>query len=336
MSSENLILSLVSDTFASTHTSDLARLAPINCKRINFTDSKTLASNLSKLQPDVFIVEHKLLLADDGLLEKLKANNPKLVNILLTDRDAQSNENEIMGLFADDLLDSCINFPASNLAIANCSSLIKQALFNKISINGQMPIKYVVEALSSALDAKCGYTAGHSLRVGKLSVFIGKALNLSQHDLFYLGLGGILHDIGKIGVPEAILWKESALDSSEKQIMNQHPVTSAKIVQDLKLLDVVREYVLHHHEFMDGSGYPANLSDENIPLGSRIILVADAYDAMTSDRPYRKAIGQVKAIEELNKHKGKQFDVQIVDCFIKAVKETPNFNVENLPLDLFE
>ena len=106
---------------------------------------------------------------------------------------------------------------------------------------------------------------------------------------------------------------------------------SVNAIDSLKLLPKVKEYVLHHHEFINGSGYPGKLAHKDIPLGSKIILIADAYDAMTSDRPYRKSIGHDKAISELVKHKGQQFDDEIVNIFIEAVSKIKNFNVEDLP-----
>lgn len=170
-----------------------------------------------------------------------------------------------------------------------------------------------IRALADALDAKCDYTSGHSLRVARYAVLIGKAMGFEPSDLRDLELGGILHDIGKIGVPESILWKPARLTPEEQEIMSKHPVTSAQIIGDLSALLKAKKYVLHHHEFMDGSGYPDHLKGEEIPLGARILLVADAYDAMTTDRPYRKAIGHKRAAEELKKHAGRQFDPNVVD-----------------------
>jgi putative two-component system response regulator len=176
-----------------------------------------------------------------------------------------------------------------------------------------------IRALADALDAKCDYTAGHSLRVSRFAVLIGRQLGLSNDHLRDVELGGILHDIGKIGVPESILWKPGALTPEEKAIMSKHPVTSAEIIGDLKGLVRAREYVKHHHEYYDGTGYPDGLEGETIPIGARIILVSDAYDAMTTDRPYRQAIGHDKAIAELKKMAGKQFDPRVVDALLAFI-----------------
>ncbi len=179
----------------------------------------------------------------------------------------------------------------------------------------------VIRALANALDAKCDYTSGHSLRVGRYAALIGKALGLSKEKQKELEVAGILHDIGKIGVPEAILWKPDKLTAEEQKIMSQHPVRSAQIIGNLPALQGIKDLVLHHHEYLDGSGYPDQLKGDDIPLGARIVLVADAYDAMTSDRPYRKAIGHEKAGVELRKHAGKQFDEKVVAALLAVVGE---------------
>jgi len=179
-----------------------------------------------------------------------------------------------------------------------------------------------IRALADALDAKCDYTAGHSLRVSQIAVLIGRAMKLTPEELRDIELGGILHDIGKIGVPESILWKPGKLNPEEKEVMSKHPEISAQIIGDLRGLKRAREYVRHHHEFYDGSGYPDHLAGEEIPVGARIILVSDAYDAMTTDRPYRKAVGHEGAIVELKKLRGTQFDPHVVDAFMTIGEES--------------
>lgn len=188
-----------------------------------------------------------------------------------------------------------------------------------------------IRALADALDAKCDYTAGHSLRVSKFAVMIGRAIGLPDDHLKDLELAGILHDIGKIGVPESILWKPAKLTDEEHEIMSKHPVKSAQIIGELRGLARTREYVLHHHEYMDGTGYPDHLKGEEIPIGARIILVSDAYDAMTTDRPYRKSIGHHAAIAELRKKKGSQFDPVLVDTLISLIGENQEHLNENQP-----
>ena len=191
--------------------------------------------------------------------------------------------------------------------------------------------KGTIRALADALDAKCDYTSGHSFRVSRYAVGIAKIMGLPAEDIKDIELAGILHDIGKIGVPESILWKPGKLTDDEKTIMAQHPVKSAQIIGDLKGLERVRKYVLHHHEFMDGTGYPDGLVGEDIPLASRIVLAADAYDAMITDRPYRKAIGHERALDELRKYSGNQFDSQVVKALLSMVGENGELVKNNMP-----
>jgi putative two-component system response regulator len=178
-----------------------------------------------------------------------------------------------------------------------------------------------IVSLANALDAKCDYTSGHSLRVSRYAVCIGRQLRLSNDELKDLELTGILHDIGKIGVPESILWKPGRLNEEEQKIMSIHPLKSAEMIQEIEQFERVRHWVKHHHEHLDGSGYPDGLAGDAIPLGARIVLVADAYDAMTSDRPYRNSIGYSRASAELRKFCGRQFDPQMVDALLSVLGE---------------
>jgi putative two-component system response regulator len=132
-----------------------------------------------------------------------------------------------------------------------------------------------IRALADALDAKCDYTSGHSLRVSRYAITIGKRMGLTDQELRDLEIAGILHDIGKIGVPESILWKPARLDPEEQKIMSIHPVRSAQMIEDIPLLQRSRSWVLHHHEYLDGSGYPDHLEGDNIPIGARMLLVAE-------------------------------------------------------------
>lgn len=178
-----------------------------------------------------------------------------------------------------------------------------------------------IRALADALDAKCDYTSGHSLRVSRYAVTIGRMIGLTEDEMRDLEIAGILHDIGKIGVPESILWKPSRLDPEEQSIMSIHPVRSAQMIEEIPHMERPALWVRHHHEYLDGSGYPDRLEGDKIPVGARIILVADAYDAMTSDRPYRKSIGYERATAELKKYAGRQFDLQMVEALLSAVGE---------------
>ncbi len=175
-----------------------------------------------------------------------------------------------------------------------------------------------IQALAATLDAKDRYTHGHSDRVAQYSKIIAEQLGLSKTDLEAINTAAYLHDIGKIGISENILVKPSKLTPNEMKLMRTHPEISDKILQSVTFLDDVLPVVRHHHERYDGKGYPDGLSKDEIPLGARILSVADAYDAMVSNRPYRKALEKETAILELKNNSGTQFDPLIVEAFLKA------------------
>jgi diguanylate cyclase (GGDEF)-like protein/putative nucleotidyltransferase with HDIG domain len=173
-----------------------------------------------------------------------------------------------------------------------------------------------LQALSRALDTRDEETEEHSRRVRRYTELIARRLGVSNQHLKDIARGALLHDIGKIGVPDAILLKPGKLDEEEAALMRKHPEIGYGMIAHIPFLSRAAQVVLHHHEAYDGSGYPSKLSGENIPLGARIFAVADAFDAMTTDRPYRKALPVATALAEIKRCRGKQFDPQIVDTFL--------------------
>jgi diguanylate cyclase (GGDEF)-like protein len=173
-------------------------------------------------------------------------------------------------------------------------------------------------ALARAVDAKDSYTRSHCQTVSQLTAVIGAELGLSEERIARLRLAGLLHDVGKIGVPDAILNKPAKLTDEEYEQMQRHSLLGFEIVDAAGLPEEAR-WVRHHHERVDGRGYPDRLSGEEIPLESRIILAADAFEAMTSDRPYRQAPGQEFAVAELRRGAGTQFDPDVVDALCRAL-----------------
>ena len=190
-----------------------------------------------------------------------------------------------------------------------------------------------VSALSQAIDAKDGFTRGHADRVSRIAGAIAREMGLSERRIEEIELAGMLHDIGKIGVEDQILMKPTRLDPHEQELMRRHPIYGASILEPSESLRPLVPLVLHHHENYDGSGYPEGRKGEEIPLGSRIIIVADAYEAMTSDRIYRKSIGHDRAMEQLNRYKGIQFDPKVVRALATLIDERgpEAFEVSELP-----
>ncbi|MDB5340277.1 MAG: hypothetical protein JWN70_5896, partial [Planctomycetaceae bacterium] len=177
----------------------------------------------------------------------------------------------------------------------------------------------VVRALINAIDAKDSYTCGHSDRVAFIAKSIGEHLGLDQSECERLYMSGLLHDLGKIGIPDHILLKPGKLTDEEFAVIRQHPTIGHSILRHLPQLRQVLPGVLHHHESLNGNGYPLGLSNDEIPLFARILAVADSYDAMTSARPYRSAMTTQKAEAILNEGAGTQWDRQVVTAFMQAL-----------------
>ena len=177
-----------------------------------------------------------------------------------------------------------------------------------------------MESLRKAVDARDSYTAGHSDRVAYYSKLIGEKLELSEEDLETLYEGALFHDIGKIGIPDAVLKKAGPLSDDEYDDIKNHPSIGAHILMPAKIFDNIIPIVKHHHERYDGKGYPEKLKGDEIPFLARIVTVADAFDAMTSDRSYRPRYTLIKALDEIEKNKGTQFDPIVADAFLLVMK----------------
>jgi putative nucleotidyltransferase with HDIG domain len=179
-------------------------------------------------------------------------------------------------------------------------------------------IRDIATSLAGAIDAKDPYTKGHSTSVSQYSEALARAINLPEKEVERIALGALLHDVGKIGIPEAVLKKEGPLSDEEWVIMKQHPVIGVdKVLQPNPALRDLIPIVKYHHERIDGKGYPEQLSNGDIPLAAKIVAIADTYHALTSDRPYRKGMNIEKAISILEQGAGTQWDENLVRTFIQ-------------------
>ncbi len=176
-----------------------------------------------------------------------------------------------------------------------------------------------IRALVQAVDLKDRYTRGHSERVGRASVLIARELGLGEERTELLRFAGILHDVGKLGVPTRVLRKEGPLTPEERRVIELHPEYGHEMVRGIGFLEEARAAILHHHERLDGSGYPYGLSGDRIPEPARVVAVADAFDAMTSTRSYRRARPVATAVAELKRCAGTQFDARMVEALAGAL-----------------
>jgi HD-GYP domain-containing protein (c-di-GMP phosphodiesterase class II) len=179
----------------------------------------------------------------------------------------------------------------------------------------------IIVSMASAVDAKDAYTHGHSLRVARVGLLVAQQLGLPREKLEPLLLSGILHDVGKIAIPDNVLKKPERLDADEFEIMKGHPLAGAKLLAHIPSLAEVLPGIKHHHEYWDGSGYPDGLKGEAIPLAGRLILIGDAFDAMTTDRVYRAAKPVAAAVAEIRRYSGTQFDPSLVACVEEAYRQ---------------
>lgn len=178
-----------------------------------------------------------------------------------------------------------------------------------------------ITALARAIDAKSPWTKGHSERVSRYAIAIAREMGLSEEEIEDLRIAGLLHDIGKIGTYDVLLDKPGGLTKEEYEVVKKHPEKGAELLYPIRQLRHIVSWIKHHHERWDGKGYPDGLKDEEIPLQARILAVADTFDSMTSERPYRKTPGKEEALKELKRCSGTQFDPEVVEAFLRALPE---------------
>ena len=185
----------------------------------------------------------------------------------------------------------------------------------------------IVSAMVGALDAKSPWTKGHSERVAAYAEEIAREMGLNADEIKNLRLAGLLHDVGKVGTYDYLLDKPAKLTDQEFEIVKKHPAQGAEILKSIKQLKDIIPLIRHHHERIDGKGYPDGLEGEEIPLGAMILHVADSFDSMTSDRPYRPSPGIEYAVSELKKYSGSQFDTEVVGAFLRILGKRGNTGI---------
>jgi len=203
------------------------------------------------------------------------------------------------------------------------ATLLKEAdkkMYQDKLFNGKSREKHFLEAFRIILAERDPHTSDHAQRLQELSLSLGQRVGLTEYQLGNLKLLALLHDIGKIGIPDSILFKTYILTSSERKNMREHPRIGYRMAKNIPDFALIAQEILYHHEYWDGIGYPEGLKGEKIPLLSRIISIVDAYDVMQSCRPYKEPLSKAEALKEIKRYAGTQFDPQLVEIFLKIVK----------------
>lgn len=238
----------------------------------------------------------------------------RLLPVLLV-TPVQETEYKIRGFEAG--VDDFVHRPINSVELlARVRSLVRTKRLNDQLVN----VENIILALATAIEAKDPYTEGHVDRVASYALILGRETGLAPWELQLLRKAAILHDVGKIGVNESVLLKPGSLSADEFNHMKSHTVIGERICRPLQQDRLILEVIRHHHERYDGKGYPDGLAGEGIPIAARIMAVVDAYDALTSDRPYRNRLSQEQARQILKQEAGKQFDPKIAMAFVSMLE----------------
>lgn len=328
LSLENIFTLLLDSTFSLVNC-DLAALytrssktKKMELKKLKSNNSSSGIEIVRSIPTEKLLIEHKkkipVLQAKDKLDDlsylpkELKIDIQSFCSVPLT------TKNKIIGflnIYSSERITEGQRKTLSLLADRTAIAIENATLYSNL----QQHFFQTIDGFLKAIEAKDGYTRGHSERVRKYCEMIGRVMKLETNYLKIISQAALLHDIGKISVDLSELNHPGKLNAKQRDLFRLHPTIGKKILEPIGLLSPVIPIVYHHHENYDGSGYPLGLKAEQIPLGARILAIADSYDAMTSDRAYRKALSSEKAMEELRTFAGKQFDPEIVDHFLEAL-----------------
>lgn len=262
------------------------------------------------------------------VLRKAKEINQDTIVIIITAYASMENAIEALNEGADAYILKPLNLDEVKLVIKRNLEKQRMILENR-KLHEDLKDAYeklrssylaTLKTLARILELKDPYLKEHSTQVTKYAVEIARQMGFSEKDLELIENTGFLHDLGKIGVNALTLQKKGKLTEEEMAAIKEHPAVGEGFIDSLLFFNVERTSIRHHHERYDGKGYPDGLAGEEIPIFARILAVADAYDAMTSSRPYRKTLSQQKAIIELKNNAGKQFDPKVVDAFLKVLE----------------
>ena len=314
-------------------------LSRSNMRVTALNSGEALLEFIGDKRPDLILLDINMP-GMDGFetLKRLRAEETEIADIpvvFLTAEGDADYEKRGLGLGAMDFIRKPFVPEVLALRVRQIVELIRlqknlaQEVENKTRQNEKMFLD-LVQSLAGAIDAKDAYTNGHSSRVAYYTREIARRYGYNTNEQGDIYIMGLLHDVGKIGIPDAVINKVGRLTDSEYEIMKNHPVIGSKILQNIDEMPKLSIGARYHHERYDGKGYPDGLEGENIPEEARIIAVADAYDAMTSNRSYRDALPQEKVREEIEKGKGNQFDPVFADIMLKMIDEDKEYKMREM------
>jgi putative nucleotidyltransferase with HDIG domain len=231
-------------------------------------------------------------------------------------------ENETIGLLAADRFGEGKQLTSNDMEFLSIFANNIATAFLRARLDEDLKTSYVnsVRALVQAIEEKDTYTRGHSERVSSIAIRVARRVGMPESEIEYLRFGSILHDVGKIGIPESIVRSPKSLTSAEFKIIQKHPMKGVEILAPITFIKAHLYLIRSHHERWDGKGYPDKLAGNDIPLGAQIVAVADAFDAMTSSRPYRKGMPPGQAVREIQKNSGTQFSAEIAEAFVQVME----------------
>ena len=293
-------------------------LAGLDCTVLMASDGPQALAAVETARPDLVLLD-VMMPGLDGyeVCRRIKARN-QLLPVVLVSALSQTRD-RVVGLEAG--ADDFITKPVEKVELlARVNSLLRlKALYDRLD-----GAERVMMSLARAVEAKDQYTESHTERVAQSSRLLGRAAGVGEGDLGDLYLGAVIHDIGKIGIPDSVLLKPGPLTPEELDLMRSHVLIGEEIVAPLRSASTVTPVIRHHHEHFDGGGYPDRLAGEQIPLSARIVAVCDSWDAMTSARPYRRALTPAQAESVLRAGAGTQWDPALVAIFLSQVLAAPS------------
>ncbi|MEK7850548.1 MAG: response regulator [Deltaproteobacteria bacterium] len=299
---------------------------------VTSTDPRDVLSRMRREHFDILLTDIYMPQMDGiELLKKVKVLSPSTSVIVITSSGAMDLARKALKEGASDYIMKPLDPEDLRASMHEIIAAKRREAFNRLNERIEMQEQKaaeqfeftleVVEALIVALEARDPYTRGHSERVTDISVGIGMEMGLPIRDIGILRHSARLHDLGKIGTEDVHLYKTGSLKEDEMTLMARHPEIGCNILKSITLMAEYIPGIRHHHERYDGMGYPDGLKGDEIPLVARIISVADAFDAMTTSRPYREAMKKEDALEELEKNKGVQFDSDVIDAFLTSIRK---------------